>query len=163
MSRNYRQWILWPWQIIWHKGDSIKGSSFLLTLIGPCLSNLCFDWYPLWTCTKWRKEIMKNIVLTNHWLRDIDRLSAIPFMQRLLNQSEKKKQEMLRQIDNSVPVTNGIFTWPHHWDHKNFYYWTPRAKQAGSYQTFTTFNLLLLHSKVTQKTTTSERREKRAL
>ena len=37
----------------------------------------------------------------NKSLTERHRLSAIPFMQRLLNQSEKKKQEILRQIDNS--------------------------------------------------------------
>ena len=30
------------------------------------------------------------------------RVSAIPYMQRLLNQSDKKRQEVLRQIDNSL-------------------------------------------------------------
>ena len=32
------------------------------------------------------------------------RKSAIPSMQRLLNQSEKEKIEILKRIDNTVPV-----------------------------------------------------------
>ena len=32
------------------------------------------------------------------------RKSAIPNMQRLLNQSEKEKIELLKRIDNTVPV-----------------------------------------------------------
>ena len=43
------------------------------------------------------------------------KLSAIPYMQRLLNESEKKKQEILRQIDDlSVPVNYGLIVKPHH-------------------------------------------------
>ena len=35
--------------------------------------------------------------------------SAIPYMQRLLNESERMKRKILKQIDNfSMPVNNGI-------------------------------------------------------
>ena len=49
--------------------------------------------------------------------------SAIPYMQRLLNESERKKIKILRQIDKlSVPVDNDTLYAPHHWEDKNFYY-----------------------------------------
>ena len=41
--------------------------------------------------------------------------SAIPYMQRLLNESERNKIKILRQIDNfSMPVNNGTLYAPHH-------------------------------------------------
>ena len=53
--------------------------------------------------------------IVNKALTERYKLSAIPYMQRLLNESEKKKQEILRQIDNvSVPVNYGLTVKPHH-------------------------------------------------
>ena len=52
---------------------------------------------------------VKNCLTERH------KSSAIPYMQRLLNESERKKMEILRQIDNlSMPVNNGTFVKPHH-------------------------------------------------
>ena len=40
--------------------------------------------------------------------------SAIPYMQRLLNESERNKIKILRQIDNlPMPVNNGTLNAPH--------------------------------------------------
>ena len=45
----------------------------------------------------------------NKSLTERHRVSAIPYMQRLLNQSYKKRQEVLRQIDSlSMPVNHGL-------------------------------------------------------
>ena len=35
-------------------------------------------------------------------------MSAIPFMQRLLNNEDRQKKDILRQVDNFVPVNNGF-------------------------------------------------------
>ena len=37
------------------------------------------------------------------------RRSAIPYMQRLLNENEKKKNDICRQISNFVPVNNDLY------------------------------------------------------
>ena len=48
-------------------------------------------------------------------LTERHKLSAIPYMQRLLNESDRKKMKILRKIDNfSMPVNNGILVKPHH-------------------------------------------------
>ena len=47
--------------------------------------------------------------IVNKSLTERYRLSAIPYMQRLLNESDRKKQKTLRQIDNSMPVNYGSF------------------------------------------------------
>ena len=52
----------------------------------------------------------------NKSLTERHKLSAIPYMQRLLNEKEREKMKILRQIDNfSMPVNNGISLYkPHH-------------------------------------------------
>ena len=42
------------------------------------------------------------------------RNSAIPFMQKLLNEEDKVKKDMLKKIDNFVPVNNGFPVIPYH-------------------------------------------------
>ena len=51
----------------------------------------------------------------NRSLTERHKLSAIPYMQRLLNEKERNKMNILKQIDSfSMPVTNGTLYAPHH-------------------------------------------------
>ena len=51
----------------------------------------------------------------NKSLTERHKSSAIPFMQRMLNEKERDKRNILRQIDNlSMPVNNGSLYKPHH-------------------------------------------------
>ena len=53
------------------------------------------------------------------------KLSTIPYMQRILNEKEREKMKILRQVDKfSMPVNNSISLYkPHHWENKNLYYY----------------------------------------
>ena len=51
----------------------------------------------------------------NRSLTERHKLSAIPYMQRLLNEKERNKMNILKQIDSfSMPVNNGTLYAPHH-------------------------------------------------
>ena len=51
----------------------------------------------------------------NRSLTERHKFSAIPYMQRLLNEKERNKMNILKQIDNlPMPVNNGTLYAPHH-------------------------------------------------
>ena len=52
------------------------------------------------------KRFQEKFLIKDTWTERYRR-SAIPYMQRLLNDKERKKQGILRQISNFVPVNNG--------------------------------------------------------
>ena len=52
------------------------------------------------------KRFQEKFLIKDTWTERYRR-SAIPYMQRLLNDKERKKQGILRQIRNFVPVNNG--------------------------------------------------------
>ena len=51
------------------------------------------------------------------------RRSAIPHMQRLLNEENGKQRDICRQISDYKPVNNDLFVNLYHWDIKNFHYY----------------------------------------
>ena len=54
------------------------------------------------------KRYNQQFIVRDAWT-ERHRKSAIPFMQRMLNQEDRKRKEILRKIDNVVPVNNGLY------------------------------------------------------
>ena len=52
------------------------------------------------------KRYQEKFVVKDTWTQRYKR-SAIPYMQELLNDEDRRKKDILRQIDNFVPVNNG--------------------------------------------------------
>ncbi len=53
------------------------------------------------------KRYRQQFLVKDAWT-ERHRKSAIPFMQRLLNDEDKQKKDILKQVDNFVPVNNGL-------------------------------------------------------
>lgn len=53
------------------------------------------------------KRYNQQFIVNNAWTERHKR-SAIPFMQKLLNEEDKAKRDILKKIDNFVPVNNGL-------------------------------------------------------
>ena len=51
------------------------------------------------------------------------KISAIPYMQRLLNKVETEKRKICKQIDQFVPVNSIVLANLYHCDNKNLYYY----------------------------------------
>ena len=61
-----------------------------------------------------RNKLHPNIDQWNE-MTERHKSSAIPYMQRLLNERERNKMKILKQVDNfSMPVNNGTLYAPHH-------------------------------------------------
>ena len=58
-------------------------------------------------CDHDMKKRSSEVFLVKRGLTERMRRSAIPYMQRLLNDSGKKKRDLCRKIDNYKPVNNG--------------------------------------------------------
>ena len=54
------------------------------------------------------KRYNQQFLVKDAWT-ERHRKSAIPFMQRLLNDEDKQKKDILKQVDNFVPVNNGPY------------------------------------------------------
>jgi hypothetical protein len=53
------------------------------------------------------KRYSQKFLVKDAWT-ERHKMSAIPFMQRLLNNEDRQKKDILRQVDNFVPVNNGF-------------------------------------------------------
>ena len=53
------------------------------------------------------KRYNQQFLVKDAWT-ERHKMSAIPFMQRLLNNEDRQKKDILRQVDNFVPVNNGF-------------------------------------------------------
>ena len=53
------------------------------------------------------KRYCQKFIVRDTWT-ERHKKSAIPFMQNLLNNEDKKKKDILKQISNFKPVNNGF-------------------------------------------------------
>ena len=53
------------------------------------------------------KRYSQQFIVKDAWT-ERHRRSAIPFMQKLLNEEDKVRKDILKKIDNFVPVNNGL-------------------------------------------------------
>ena len=53
------------------------------------------------------KRYNQKFLVKDAWT-ERHRKSAIPFMQKWLNEEDKEKKDTLKKIDNFVPVNNGF-------------------------------------------------------
>ena len=54
------------------------------------------------------KRYEQKFVIIDAWT-ERHRRSSIPFMQKLLNNEDKERKNILKQIDSFVPVNNGFY------------------------------------------------------
>ena len=60
-----------------------------------------------------KKGKENDIMVKDTWTERYKR-SAIPYMVKLFNEKDRKKQGILRQVKNFVPVNNGSVLVPYH-------------------------------------------------